>query len=483
MRNCRVLCWILFVVLVLQPFCGQVAAASVPEALLEDPSIASGVHSMDAHYALTDGDDLTVDAKAALLYEMNTGTMLYTINPDQKLYPASVTKIMTCLLALENGTLTDTITVSSEAVSSIDPDGSTVYLQSGEQMTLENLLYCMMVSSGNDAAAVIAEYVSGSQDAFIALMNQRAQELGCTNTHFANPHGLHDENHYTTARDLGKIMLAALEKPMFQTLYATAQYDVPATNMSDVRSLESTNYFINTSRTEGYYDQRVVGGKTGFTTPAGRCLVCTAEDGDLNLLSVVLGGENIYQGDGVTVQAYGNFVQTEKLLDYGFSNFTLVDAISESQTVGQFSVTGGANETVGHPAQTVQVALPVDYKMEDLRWDYVRNDQELTAPMEAETELGTVCAWYQDYCLSQTALLSVNPVEPVSESASQLQQNAQNQEPTKQEKTWKDYAIVAALFVGGLVAVFLLLTVVLAICNSVRRAKHRRRRRDRRRSR
>ena len=152
-----------------------------------------------------------IQAKAALLADVNTDAVAYAKNIHEKNYPASLTKIMTCLLALENGNLSDVVTVSASALDDLDADSSVAGLQVGEQMTLENLLYCMMVVSGNDACNVIAEHIAGSVADFVRMMNQRAYELGCLNTHFSNPHGLLDESHYTTARDLAIITEAALK--------------------------------------------------------------------------------------------------------------------------------------------------------------------------------------------------------------------------------------------------------------------------------
>ncbi|MFR0733701.1 MAG: D-alanyl-D-alanine carboxypeptidase family protein [Oscillospiraceae bacterium] len=200
--------------------------------------------------------------------------MVYAKNIDTRREPASLTKVMTCLLALAHGNLTDSITVSQEALDDLDPAGSSSGLMAGEVFTLEQLLYCLMIESANDAAPVIAEYVAGSEPAFVEMMNQKAAELGCTGTHFANTHGLHDEEHYTTARDLAKIMMAALEYEKFQEIYSADRYTLAATNLQEERILVTTNYLIDASITSDYYDERVIGGKTGFTTPAGRCVMC-----------------------------------------------------------------------------------------------------------------------------------------------------------------------------------------------------------------
>ena len=169
---------------------------------------------------LSSRTSFSVAAKAALLIDLNTGRAVYEQDADERVYPASLTKIMTCLLALENGNLSDVVTVSASALDDLDADSSVAGLQVGEQMTLENLLYCMMVVSGNDACNVIAEHIAGSVADFVRMMNQRAYELGCLNTHFSNPHGLHDESHYTTARDLSIITQAALKSENFRQIVA-----------------------------------------------------------------------------------------------------------------------------------------------------------------------------------------------------------------------------------------------------------------------
>ena len=194
--------------------------------------------------------------------------------PTSGCYPASLTKIMTCLIALENGNLSDVVTVSESALADLDEDSSVAGLVVGEQMTLENLLYCMMVVSGNDACNVIAEHVAGSVTDFVRMMNQRAYELGCTNTHFNNPHGLHDESHYTTARDLAIITQAALKSENFRQIVDTYEYKLPDDNMrQNIPKLKTTNMLIYQSMSNSLYYPRAHGIKTGYTSQAGRCVI------------------------------------------------------------------------------------------------------------------------------------------------------------------------------------------------------------------
>ena len=165
------------------------------EPLAVAPGLTDDDLGANAGRALAPASALDLDVHAALLYEMNSGTMVYANNIDAQVYPASLTKVMTCLVALEKGNLEDTVTVSDTALEDMDPAGSNVALQAGEKMSLHELLYCAMLASGNDACVVIAEHIAGSEEAFVQLMNEEAQRLGCTGTHFANSHGLHDEAH------------------------------------------------------------------------------------------------------------------------------------------------------------------------------------------------------------------------------------------------------------------------------------------------
>ena len=195
---------------------------------------AAEADSVPEDQLLSSREQFSVAAKAALLIDLNTNRVVYEQDADERVYPASLTKIMTCLIALENGNLSDVVTVSESALADLDEDSSVAGLVVGEQMTLENLLYCMMVVSGNDACNVIAEHVAGSVTDFVRMMNQRAYELGCTNTHFNNPHGLHDESHYTTARDLAIITQAALKSENFRQIVDTYEYKLPDDNMGRV---------------------------------------------------------------------------------------------------------------------------------------------------------------------------------------------------------------------------------------------------------
>lgn len=381
-------------------------AETEPQALA--PGLTDSVIGMNAGRSLSGKADLSLNDKAALLYEINSGTMVYAYNIDTQLYPASLTKVMTCLVALENGNLDDIVTVSEEAVSDLDPDGSNVALQPGEEMSLREMLYCVMLASANDACPVVAEHIAGSEAAFVQMMNDEAQRLGCTGTHFANTHGLHDDAHYTTARDLLRIFSAALENDFFRELYGTVHHTVPATNLCGPRELSSTDLMKNDEETPDYLDSRVEGGKTGFTTPAGRCFICTARDGDLHYISIVLGAENEYLDSGAIV--YHNFMDTESLLDLGFDGFAFTQALSPEAPIGQVSVSGSVQKAVVAPSAEVTALLPADYDTTQLSTSLDLNSGTLQAPLEAGTTVGAVRLFYKGICVAEAPLVTMNAV-------------------------------------------------------------------------
>ena len=283
---------------------------------------------------LSSRTSFSVAAKAALLIDLNTGRAVYEQDADERVYPASLTKIMTCLLALENGNLSDVVTVSASALDDLDADSSVAGLQVGEQMTLENLLYCMMVVSGNDACNVIAEHIAGSVADFVRMMNQRAYELGCLNTHFSNPHGLHDESHYTTARDLSIITQAALKSENFRQIVDTYEYQLPDDNMrQNIPKLKTTNMLIYRSLSNTLYYSRAHGIKTGYTKRAGRILAGSAVRDGRRLVCV-------------TICDPDDWRDQQALFDYGFSAFSLQTLVREGDTVGSVPVVGGRLERV-----------------------------------------------------------------------------------------------------------------------------------------
>lgn len=225
-----------------------------------------------------DSEEPQITADAAILIDSNTGKILYSKNENEKMYPASTTKIMTAILTIENCNLDDTVTVPYEAIASIPSGYSVAALQPGEKLTVNQLLQVLMVHSANDAANVLAYHVAGSIESFATMMNTKVSELGLENTHFTNPSGKHDENHYTTAYDLSKIMQYCMKNSTFRTLAGLKSCVIPATNKYDERIFSSTNELLTASN---YYYKYAIAGKTGYTTEAKNCLVSVANKDDL----------------------------------------------------------------------------------------------------------------------------------------------------------------------------------------------------------
>ncbi len=255
-----------------------------------------------------------ITAGGYVLMDAATGQVLTEKNMDQQLYPASITKIMTVLLAVENANPDTVVTVSADATIMDKPDYSDsmhIALTAGENIRMEDLMYAAMIESANDAANCIAESVSGSVEAFAELMNKRAAELGAKNTHFTNPHGLPDENHLTTAFDMAQITRYAITNEKFVKLFSTIIYEIPPDNKkSEVLTISSG--FSMMKGSDPHYYEGIIGGKTGYTRPAGYTGVAAAKRGDKTLIAVVLG----------STTGNDRFSDLKTLLDYGFDNFT-----------------------------------------------------------------------------------------------------------------------------------------------------------------
>lgn len=388
---------------------------------------------------------------SALLIETSTGTVLYEKDADEQRYPASLTKIMTCMLVLEHGNLNDIVTVSETALEGMEM-GSSIgdnHLEVGEQMRLEDMLYLMMLESANEATIALAEYVSGSKENFVALMNQRAEELGCTGTHFANPHGLHDEDHYTTANDLRKIVEKALENETFRTITDTATYSLPATNFHEARTLYSTNQLINKDMGGNhFYYSKASGVKTGFTTPAGRCLITTATDDNLNLLSILLKAETMPDENGNWV--YRSFPETINLCEWGFENYRISTVMSTLYPVAEIPVNmaTGAETVALAPVEEVRTLIEANYDPDLVVLDVTLDSDSVDAPVEAGQVLGTVTVSYEGEVLGSSKLAAITSV-----SRSEITRQASETAAYVAENWWR-----------WLVGILLTIAVVIIIC-------------------
>lgn len=259
-----------------------------------------------------------IGAEGAVLMDFNSGAILYSKNIHEQLYPASTTKMMTALLTIENTTMDEIVTFSHEAIFNVDSDSSRIGIDEGEQLTVEQCLYGLMLGSANEVAYALAEHVAGSLDAFVDMMNERALALGCNNTHFVNANGLPDENHYTSPYDLALIARECYKNEAFANISGTRTYTISSTNIqSEERIMDNHHLMVEGFR---YQYPGFIGGKTGYTKSARQTLVSCAEKNGLRLICVIMKEESPDQ-----------FIDTQKLFDYGFDGFQLVN-VKENET-------------------------------------------------------------------------------------------------------------------------------------------------------
>lgn len=359
---------------------------------------------------------IDIQAKAALLLDQNTGKIVYAKNEHEELYPASLTKIMTALLvlrAVDEGKLTmdQSITASESAFETLHDDGSSAGIKAGEILTVRQLLQCLLIVSANEAGTILAEAVSGSVSAFVEEMNAEAQALGCENTHFVNPTGLHDPQHYTSAWDLSLIATEALKYPDFLTICDSIKEIIPATNLSSERVLRTTNYLLDTWRALGYRYRNAHGIKTGSTSDAGYCLVSSAEKGELRFLSVVMGCERVVDASGKA--DVKSFSETKRLFEWGFENFSYKTVQSVNDMLASIPVTLSqeTNSVVLHPTEDVVVLLPNALSADDLKRVIRFERQSVEAPVQAGEVLAEAVLSYGDTEYAAIPLVALNDID------------------------------------------------------------------------
>lgn len=382
-------------------FCLLLSSLGLPALALEEPEISS------PHAALIDAA---------------SGRVFYEKDADAKAYPASLTKVMTVLVAVEavergEFSLTDSVTASESCLQGMVDDGSTAGIVPGETMPLQDLLYCALLASANEACNVIAEYVSGSVDAFVEQMNKRAEELGCTGTHFANTHGLPDENHYTTARDMAIIYREAISHDLFAEISGTVSYTVAPTNVSEARELSNTNSLINQNASlyPGYYYEYAKDGKTGHTSAAGYCLISSAEKDGVHVIAAVLGGQAADNGSGG--YSFGNFADSVTLYNWAFENFSSREILNSSELITEVDVAMAADDGKAtlRPNAVLTAVVANDFDVSSLQRDIViyseRDGETLEAPIAAGTVLGEITLSLNGDVYGTTQLIAGSSVE------------------------------------------------------------------------
>ena len=348
-------------------------------------------------------------ASAAIVAELNSGQILYGKDQDQALPMASLTKVMTTLLALEHGlehgTLDRDVTASASALDDMgrfEDWGSNVGMKDGEIMSLRNLLYCVMVSSANEACNVAAEAVSGSIDAFIELMNRRARELGCKNTLFKNTHGLHEDGHNSSAYDMYLITAEAMRHIEFMEMANTTSKSIPPTNLTGERTLNTTNHLLSKRGQDKYLYHLAEGIKTGHHSQAGYCLISSARSGDLHLLTVVM-------GCAVLDDTIMSFTETRDLIEWGLGAYEFKRVLSASDSTAMIPVPvqmGDGFDAVNvKPAGHISALIPKILDAASITRQITLPD-EVTAPVTKGQVIGEMTLTYRGHKFGAVDLIA-----------------------------------------------------------------------------
>lgn len=381
----------------------------------------------------------------AIVMELSTGTILYEKESLEKHYPASITKIMTTLVALEQSDLSEIVTFSDESID--NTMGSGIARDYGEQMTMEQCLYAVMLESANECAYAVAEHIGGTMENFVQMMNQKAEEIGCKNTHFVNPHGLHEEDHYTCAYDMALISQAAYENETFRIIIGTARYTIPPTNKHDVPTiLQNHNEILYPRRETKYVRDYCTGGKTGYTDAANSTLVTFGEKDGLTLVCVVM-----------NTQSPNQWSDTIQLLEYCFDNFQILNVkenetsydAEEEKESGSFR----KNEPFVDIDKTACIVLPKTAEFKDAA-------SEITYEEESGEAVGTIVYSYADRVVGKAQIVATgvqiqgyvfdNQVEPeeVAEAMEQTAESGSNVPKTPFKAVMVGGGIAALLAAG-----------------------------------
>ena len=355
-------------------------------------------------FAENKNNEPDISSGSAILVQEGTGRIMYEKNADKRVFPASTTKVMTAMLAIEKLDPAQSLTASETAIQ-IDRDGSNMGILHNEILTVEQLLYGLLVHSANDAANVLAEAVAGSIPAFVELMNQRAAELGMTGTHFMNAHGYHDPDHYTTARDMMTLSVKAMESDLFRTIVSTPVYEIPPTNRyEEVRHLSSNNALLNVMKGHRYIYSGAKGIKTGHTNDAGYCLTSYAERGGLGYFCVTMNAPVDYTGNY-------SFIDTINLFDYGFKNFALknVADVNEIVTTHDVKWAKGGDQAVLTAKEPLEVLLPKQYDKE-LLTTKITTEEKMKAPIKRGDTLGSIEYFYDGVSVGSVELVASKDV-------------------------------------------------------------------------
>ena len=434
-------------------------------------SILKGCRTINGMMPLAGSDPRLATAQSVFLYEVNTDTVVYAYNPDTKVHPGTLAKILLCMIVLENCAMDDNVTVT-EGIQSYIPSGAgNIKLKSNEVIKVGDLLHAVIMQNANDAAVALAHHVSGTTGDFLQLMNNRAKQLGCANTEFGNISGLYTAESFSTGRDIAKILREAIKNEDFREIMSAQTYTIPATEMMEERSFNTQNYFIYDRDLQDFFDDRVTGGMQSYHEKTGASIAITAESKGMSYVAVVLGAVRTFAENGWMPLVYGNFNEMSDLLKFGFDQFKVNRIIYDGMSLNQFVVNGAESYVVGEARVDIDSVVPSSAQMNNLQMNYKIVDGGLRAPIKEGQLIATLEVQYRNSIMAEAEVYAVSGVKPMDDTGVTIRSTA----------TRSDSDASGILSVIGTISVIVLgLAVAYLGFNAYMRSKMRARRKKRR---
>ena len=360
-----------------------------------------------------------LNGQAAVLVDLDAGRVLYGYNMDAERAPASLTKVMTVLLALEavdsgRVSLDEMIVAQDDCLEGLEDDSSTSGIAPGVVISMKDLLYCALLQSANEACNIIGRFIGGSISGFVDQMNRKAEQLGCQHTHFVNTNGLPAENHYSSAYDQYLIFAEAMKHPLFMEISNAASYSADCTAVNNGEPIGNSNALINItsiySNGGRYLYEGASGGKTGYTRAAGYCLISTAQRNGVRLLAVAMGCDGQLNAQ---VDDYYNFVDSRTLYDWGFNNFSYRTLLSANEVVERQDVELAEGDAMAmlRPQEELRALMPNEVTDDDIRREVILYNDTLRAPIGAGTVLGEVRIYVGSSLYGTSRLVNSSAIE------------------------------------------------------------------------
>ena len=436
--------------------------------------VQNGCRTIKGQIPLAGSDPRLATAQSVFLYESTTDTVIYAYNPDTKVHPGSLAKILLTMIVLENCDMDDKVTVT-EGIQAYIPAGAHKVqpegLKSNEVIGVGDLLHAVILINANDAAVALAHHVAGTSEGFLQLMNSRAKQLGCTNTEFGNISGLYTAESYSTGRDMAIILDAAMENEDFRKIMKTAVYTIPATDMVKEREFKTQNYLIDDSTIQDFHNTRVTGGMQSYHEKTGASIACTAEYNGMEFVAVVLGAVRTFAENGWQPLNYGNFNEVSELLDYGFNSFKVNRIVYDGMALSQFVVSGGESYVVGEARVDIDSVVPKSAQMNNLQMNYQIVDGGLRAPIREGQLIATLQVQYRNSVMTEVEVFAVSGVKAVEDTGVTIRSTAVRSD--------SDNSGILSV-IGTICVIILGLAIAYLGFNAYMRSKVRARRRKRR---